>query len=443
MILNKEETRKILEQVLKFCKADSAHVSLSGDDEQFIRYANNMISTNLSKTTMNLNVSAAYKNKTGSSSTNQFDDDSLQKCVQRAEEIAKYAPPDPEFMPPLDPQQYKEINAFFKETAEFGPDQKTKLVMDIIEYGKKKEMNIYGTLSNSSSFLSIANSKGLFGYHTYTSASCTTTARTKDGTGSSRVLKEKRDIRKLNPLNVGKEAVEWAIKSRNPKEIEPGDYTVVFEPEAVADFIVFMFFAIDARAADEGRSFMSTKDGKSKLGTKVFGKNVTIKTIPDHPDLLASPFDYEGIPTQEIAWVDKGVVKNLYYSRYWAKKKGKKPTPFTGGLVMDGGKTKIEEIIKTVKKGIYVSRLFYMRAVNPMTLLITGLTRDGLFLIEDGKLKHPLVNMRFNESLETFLNNITMMTQPEIVKGSEFEIPMLAPGAKIENFTFSSVSPSV
>jgi len=443
MILSKEETKKILERVLKLCKADSARVGLSGEDEQFVRYANNMVFTNLSKSTMNLGVTVAFENKKGSSSTNQFDEDSLKKCVQRAEQIAEYAPPDPEFLPPLEPQEYKEIKAFFKNTAEIGSEAKTKTVMDIIEHGQKKEMNLFGTFSNSASFFAIANSKGLFGYHKYTSANCTTTARTKDGTGSFRATKDHRDIKKLDALEVGKEAVDRALKSKNPKEIEPGDYTVVFEPEALADLVLFMYFFIDARAADEGRSFMSTKDGKSKLGTKVFGENVTVKSIPDHPDLLAFPFDDEGIPSQETTWIDKGVVKNLYYSRYWAKKKGKKPSSFTGGIVMEGEKTTIEELIKSVKKGIYIPRLWYIRVVNPMTLLLTGLTRDGVFLIEDGQLKHPLLNLRFNESLETVLNNITMMSKPEIAIGSEFDWPMLVPGAKVENFTFTSVAPSV
>jgi len=443
MILSKEETKKILERVLKLCKADSARVGLSGEDEQFVRYANNMVFTNLSKSTMNLGVTVAFENKKGSSSTNQFDEDSLKKCVQRAEQIAEYAPPDPEFLPPLEPQEYKEIKAFFKNTAEIGSEAKTKTVMDIIEHGQKKEMNLFGTFSNSASFFAIANSKGLFGYHKYPSANCTTTARTKDGTGSFRATKDHRDIKKLDALEVGKEAVDRALKSKNPKEIEPGDYTVVFEPEALADLVLFMYFFIDARAADEGRSFMSTKDGKSKLGTKVFGENVTVKSIPDHPDLLAFPFDDEGIPSQETTWIDKGVVKNLYYSRYWAKKKGKKPSSFTGGIVMEGEKTTIEELIKSVKKGIYIPRLWYIRVVNPMTLLLTGLTRDGVFLIEDGQLKHPLLNLRFNESLETVLNNITMMSKPEIAIGSEFDWPMLVPGAKVENFTFTSVAPSV
>lgn len=443
MILTKEETKKILDKVLKLCKADSAQVALSGGNEQLVRYANNMVSTNLSKSAMNLNISVAFENKKGSSSTNQFDKDSLRKCVQRAEQIAEYAPPDPEFMPPLEPQVYKEIKAFFKNTEEYGPEEKTKIVMDIINHGQEKEMNLFGTFSNSASFLAIANSKGLFGYHKYTSANCTTTARTKDGTGSSRATKDNRDIKKLDAFKVGKEAIERALESRNPKEIEPGDYTVVFEPEALADLLLFIYFAIDARAADEGRSFMSTKDGKSKLGTKVFGENVIVKSIPDHPDLLAFPFDNEGIPSREITWIDKGVVKNLYYSRYWAQKKGKKPSSFTGGIVMEGGKATIQDLIKSVKKGIYIPRLWYIRVVNPMTLLLTGLTRDGVFLIEDGKLKHPLFNLRFNESLETVLNSITMMTKPEIAIGSEFDMSILVPGAKIKNFTFTSVAPSV
>jgi predicted Zn-dependent protease len=443
MILTKEKTNEILTKVLKYCQSDSAHIALSGDDQQYIRYANNMITTNLSQTSMNLNVSVAFGKKNGSSSTNQFDNKSLEACVRKAEQIARYAPPDPEFMPPLPPQSYKDIPAYIKETAEFGPEEKTRLVMDIIEHGKKKDMTVYGTLSNSGSFFSIANSNGLFGYHKYTTASATTTARTKDGSGSNRMLRETKDIRKLDPVQLGQEAIQRAIRSQNPKEIDPGDYTVVFDPEAVADYIIFLFFAIDARAADEGRSFMSTEDGKSKLGIKVFGDNVVIKTQADHPDLLAYPFDYEGLPVEEIAWIDKGVVKNLHYSRYWAKQKGKKPTSFTGGLVMEGGTHTMDDLIKSVKRGIYVQRLFYMRVVDPMKLLVTGLTRDGLFLIEDGKIKHPVVNLRFNESLESLLNNITMMTKPQIVKGSEFEITMLAPGAKIENFTFTSIAPSV
>ncbi|MFB0517866.1 MAG: TldD/PmbA family protein, partial [Acidobacteriota bacterium] len=385
-----------------------------------------------------LSVTVAFGKKEGSSTINKFDDESLKQVVKRAESIARLLPDNPEHMPPLSPQKYRKIEAYFPETAEFGPIERAKEILKIIQTCDQKELITAGTFSNGDGFTSIANSKGLFGYHKSTSCGFSVSVRTKDRTGSGRAQQSnERKIGELNPSQLAAEAIRTAEMSRNPRPKEPGDYTVILKPTAMMELFIYLLFGLSARSADEGRSFLSDrKTGGNKLGQKVFGENITIRSAAAHPKLLGTPFGGDGLPAEDITWVDKGVVNNLIYSRYWAARKGKEPV-FASNFLLEGGDHTLEELIKDTEKGILVSSFWYIRMVDPNNLLCTGLTRDGTFWVENGKIQYPINNFRFNESPVVLLNNIEKMTKPQKVGFG------IMPGVKAHNFTLSSVSEAV
>jgi predicted Zn-dependent protease len=238
-------------------------------------------------------------------------------------------------------------------------------------------------------------------------------------------------------------AAQKAAGSMAAKAIEPGKYTVILEPAAVSVLLENIMFALDARQADEGRSFLSKPGGKTKLGEKLVDERVTIYSDPQNPMLPTSNWNSDGRPQEKITWIDKGVIKNFYYSRYWAQKQGVKAIPGPDSMIMEGGTASLEDLIKGTDKGILVTRLWYIRTVDPQTLLLTGLTRDGTFYIENGQIKFPVKNFRFNESPIIMLNNIEALGKPERCVSGESTYHYLLPPIKVRDFTFTSLSDAV
>jgi predicted Zn-dependent protease len=233
------------------------------------------------------------------------------------------------------------------------------------------------------------------------------------------------------------------LKSATAKAIEPGKYTVILEPAAVAVLLERIFFGLDARQADEGRSFLSMPGGKTRLGEKLVDERVNIYSDPLNPDLPTNTWNGDGRPQEKITWIEKGVVKNLSYSRYWAEKKGVKAIPGPDAAIMQGGTKSLEELIAGTKKGILVTRLYYIRDVDPQSLLLTGLTRDGTFYIENGKIQYPVKNFRFNESPVIMLNNLEELGITERIVSEESNNNYLLPPLKVRDFTFTSLSDAV
>ena len=255
------------------------------------------------------------------------------------------------------------------------------------------------------------------------------------------------ELRLIDPAALAGTAIDKAAMSKSPAAIEPGKYTVVLEPAAMADMLVFFLFSANARQADEGRSFFSKKGGGNRIGDQVLGEKVWIFSDPAHPLAPTVAFDGEGLPLTRDVWVENGVLKNLFYSRFWAQKMGKTPTAGPGNVIMEGGTATRDELIAGVERGVLVTRFWYIRPLDPQTILITGLTRDGLFLIEKGKITRPVKNMRWNESPVVALNNIEAMTPAERVVSGEGVgsggLALVCPAARIREFTFSSASEAV
>jgi len=436
-ILSKEEAQAILKKVLSFSKADSCEVSLNGSNGGNIRYARNAVSTAGQINVMSLSVNSTFGKKTGSASINEFDDASLKKVVNRAEELANLAPENPEFMPLLGAQTFQEAKTYNENTASMTPDTRAEMVGKSLGVAKAANLDAAGFLENSTRFNSVMNSKGLFAYNKSTNVSFSVTIRNKEGTGSGYVEQDFNDLSKLDVLALSKIAASKATGSAGAKAIEPGKYTVILEPLAASDILGNMFRGFDARSADEGRSFMSKKGGGTRLGEQLFSENVNIYSDPMNPELPSATWNGDGLALKRTQWVEKGVVKNLAYSRFWAAKKGVEPLPFGRGMVIEGGTQSLQDLIKSTEKGILVTRFWYIRSVDPQTLLLTGLTRDGTFYIENGEIKFPIKNFRFNESPVIMLNNVEALGKP-VRTGSGMIPPM-----KIKDFTFSSLSDAI
>jgi predicted Zn-dependent protease len=297
-----------------------------------------------------------------------------------------------------------------------------------------------GFLEANAHAVAVATSRGLFAYHRSTDADFSVTARTPDGTGSGWATGGARDWGQVNPASIGRIAAQKAVASRNPQVIEPGLYTAVLEPPAVTDLVPLLASAFNARTADEGRSPFSKADGGTRVGEKVMDERVTLYSDPSDPALLGQPFDAEGLPLGRTVWVDKGILRTLSYSRFWAERQGRQPTgpAFAGGLALAGGTRSTEELIADCARGILVTHFFYIRSLDVRTVLQTGLTRDGTFLIEGGKITRALKNFRWNESPLLMLNRLEDIGRPVLTTAGR-----MMPALRIRGFSFSSLSDAV
>jgi len=442
-ILTKDEAQTLLKKVISFSKADECEASLSGNEGGNIRYARNAVSTAGDISTLSLSVSSTFGKKTGTATINEFDDASLEKVVRRAEELAQLAPENPEYMPLLGPQQYQESIGYIASTAASTPDSRAEAVGKSIQVTKDANLEGAGFLENTTSFDALMNSKGLYAYNTDTDVIFSITTRNHEGTGSGYAARGYNDVSKLDTFSTTKIASSKASGSAGAKAIEPGKYTVILEPVAGAYMLENLFRGLDARSADEGRSFMSKAGGGNRMGEQLMDEKVTIYSDPLNAELPSPTWNGEGFPLERTNWIEKGIVKNLGYTRYWAQKKNVKPVPFGANYIMEGGNASLEDLIKGTEKGILVSRLWYIRMVDPQTLLLTGLTRDGTFYIENGQVKYPIKNFRFNESPVIMLNNVEALGKPERTISVESYRSYLVPPMKIRDFTFTSLSDAV
>jgi predicted Zn-dependent protease len=443
-ILTQEQTKHICDQVLKYSKADECSVTVSGGRQGNIRFARNAVSTAGLSDDVNIVVQTAFGKRQGTASINEFDDKSLEKAVRRAEDLARLAPENPEFMPAVGKQNYKSSNTFNAKTAAIDPEFRAQTAAYAIEACKKNKLVAAGFFTDGTSFSTVANSNGVFGHQEQTSLDFTCTVRTEDGRGSGWVKRSATDASRFDAREAADVAIEKALKSVDAKALEPGRYTVILEPAATSELLGYMLFGFDARQTDEGRSFLSKKGGASRLGDKLFDEQVNIWADPWNPDVPVLPWDDSSLlARQRMDIVKGGKVNALRYSQYWAKKKGVDPTAMPGNIVMAGTDKSTLDLIANTKKGVLVTRTWYIRMVDPQSVLLTGLTRDGTFYIENGKIKYPIKNFRFNESPVTMLNNIEEIGKPVVIGGDEVPFQMMIPPMKVRDFNFTSLSDAV
>ena len=317
----------MLKKILSYSKADECEVNISGTNTGNIRYARNSVSTSGSISQTNIVVSSAFGKKLGVATINEFDDASLEKVVRRSEELAQLAPENPEYVPFLGQQKFQESVTYVSATAAITPKLRADAVAQSLQVARDSKLVAAGFLEDANGFVAMMNSKGLFAYNTSTNVNFSITMRTEDGKGSGYATRGYNDITKLDTKAATKVAADKGLRSATAQAIEPGKYTVILEPAAAAVLIENIFYGLDARQADEGRSFLSRPGGKTSLGEKLVDERVTMYSDPWNPELPTSPWTGDGRPQEKTVWIEKGVVKNLTYSRYWAQKKGVKAIP--------------------------------------------------------------------------------------------------------------------
>ncbi len=447
MLLTEQEVRTLTEKILGMVNADDATASVGSNKQSHLRFAANNVLTSGSREGRSANVTVWIDGKRGSASTNDLDDASLKAMVEQAEKIARNAPPDREYVPTLGKQTYKPTAGYVESTANLSLSDRAKQIGAVLAECEKNNVIGAGFHSANSQAGGNATKKGNFEYERTTGVGLSVTARTPDGTSSGYFLRSHHDISKLDTMRIARESIRKALEGKNARAIDPGVYTVILEPQAVADLIGGFGFGFNARNADEGRSVFSAPGGKTKLGQQVFDEKVTIYSDPWHPELPGSQSAGGGLPAQRIVMVENGVLKNLNYNRFWAKQKGVEPTPGPVNTIFEtsGPTSTLEEMIKSTERGILVSRFWYIRTTDQRTASSTGLTRDGVWWIENGKIAYPLKNFRFNQSTVKMLGpgNVLMVGKPERVGSSEGGGGSLLPALKVKEFNFTSQSEAV
>ena len=442
-MMSEQQAREILRKVIALSQADEVTANLSGGSEGNIRFARNDVSTSGVVDDASLAVQVAFGKRSASSTINQFDDASLLRVVRRAEELARLAPENPEFMPDVDKQDYTPSDTYNTATAALDAGARARVARGAIESARKDGLVAAGFLEHGAGYSAFANKRGNFGYQRNSRFDYSCTVRTEDGRGSGWVGRSLKDASDFDVDRDMAIAIRKARDSVDAKALEPGKYTVVLEPHASAGLLSFMMRFFDARTADEGRSFLSKKGGGNRLGEQLYDKQVHLYADPWHPEVPVMPWDGEGLPREKMDIVKDGKVQALNYSRYWASKQGKRAVGRPGNLIMAGGTKSTADLVRETARGILLTRTWYIRMVDPQTVLLTGLTRDGTFYIEDGRIKYPIKNFRFNESPVIMLNNIDELGKPVRVSGDESSLAMMIPPMKLRDFTFTSLSDAV
>ena len=443
-VMPREMAQSIIEKIVKMSKADEISVNVNSGYQADVRFAANQMSTAGGVVNGQVAVQSTFGKKHAVATTNDLSDESLRRTVEQSETLARLSPDDPENMPGLGPQTYVPVQSYFESTANLTPGERAQAALTALEPARKAaDLKAAGFIIVNAGANALGNNKGLFAYNRSTNANYTLTVRTDDGTGSGWAGAEHPDWKQLNFPRLAEHAINKARLSRNPVAIEPGRYTVILEPQAVGDLVQLMGFALNARTADEGRSAFAKQGGGNKIGEKIVDSRVTIFSDPQDPQLLAQPYDGQGLPLSRQVWVENGMLKQLFYSRFWAQKQGRQATGGPNSIKMVGGTTSMDEMIQSTPRGVLVTRLWYLRSVDPRTILFTGLTRDGTFLIENGKISKAIKNFRFNESPLFLLSNLEAIGPAVRIAGTEQGGPVVMPAIKARDFNFTSLSDAV
>lgn len=443
-MLSQNEAKNLIDKVIGYSKLPQCQVDISWTEDAFIRFANNGITTSGYRITQEMTIASVTEDKrAGSSVVTEWSDAALQRGVQQADDLARISKPDPEDMPALGPQKYLTLTNYDNYTAAARGDAMIPHVKAVIESAKAGQLTAAGFIQRSSNAVAVGNKAALFGYHTFTDCSLTNTMRTAGGISSGWASQTSVTLKDVNGEAVARISAEKAARgSGKKKNLEPGKYTVILESAGVSDLVGLLANDFGARSAEQGQSFLSKQGGGTHLGEKMFPEHITLRSDPLDTKLATTPWGPSLLPNQRISWIEKGVLKNLYYDRFWASKAKKEPTPAPGNVVLDGQAHTVEELIASVDRGLLVTRLWYIRTLQPQTLQLTGLTRDGVFLVEKGQITDPVTNFRWNESPVRVLQNTRMLSRPSRAQGSETG-SSIVPAIVVDDFNLASVSDAV
>ncbi len=442
---NTRSAESILERLLKLSQAESMSVWVGAGESLDLRFAVNTVTTCGASRGMTAQVSSNFGSKSGTVSTNDLSDEGLEAAVRASEELARLSPENPEFMPPLGrEQQFSDVHSFDEETAAFTPAAATDLVARCLKVSRERKIELAGFFSYGSQSSAVGTSNGLRATYRTTHAGYSTTARTYEGRGSNKVQLASFRVGDLDLEKLSRQAIERAFSAREPRELPPGRYPALLEPSAFSDMLGFMFSHMARRSADEGRSYFSEAGGKTKLGQSLFPANITVYSDPKHDRVPVTPFGPEYLPRLRTTWIEDGRLRNLITERFWAKQCGAEPVTFPGNIIMQGSERSYDELLRSIERGVLVTNFWYIRDVDPQKMLLTGLTRDGIFWVENGKVQYPIKNFRFNESPPEVLRNIIDMSVAVPAVGNEVEhLKMCVPAVKVSSFNFSTLSDAI
>ncbi len=463
-MLTKEQAADLFDRIRRFSSADEVEAIFTSSRFALTRFANNTIHQNVEEENSIVSIRTNFAGRTARATANQSDDESLQRAVAASENLARVQAPDSDLLPMPDAQEaggrtgeapVAPSSRFFEQTAAITPADRAEVVKSVVSVAGKNKVTTAGIYSNSESGEGIFNSRGLANWHQQTLAEISITMLAEDSSGWQK--SNSPDMRNLDPARLAETAAQKAVESVHPREIAPGKYTVILEPAAVLDIVGFMFWDFSGVAILDQRSFLN-----DRIGTQLFGENINICDDVAHPLQAGSPFDGEGMRRQRVQLVERGVVKRVVYARGTAQKMKRSeyagkvgaieptghgfPLPNEVGEmpmnIVFGAPEKpqsVEEMIASTERGVLVTRLWYIREVDPYEKIVTGMTRDGTFLVENGKIQCGLRNFRFNESLISMLSNVEAMSVPVRSSGEE-SFDMVVPAMEVREFNFTEAT---
>ena len=463
-MLTKEQAADTFDRIRRFSSADEVEAIFTGSRFALTRFANNTIHQNVEEENSIVSIRTNFGGRTARATANQFDDESLRRAVAASENLAKVQEPDPDLLPMPDAQEaggrtgeapVAPLSRFFEQTATITPADRAEVVRGIVSVADKHKLTTAGIYSTSESREGLFNSRGLANWHHQTLAEISITMLAGDSSGWQKLNSP--NVRNLDPERLAETAARKAVESAHPREIAPGKYTVILEPAAVLDIVGFMFWDYSGVAILDQRSFLN-----DRIGTQLFGENINICDDAEHPFQAGSPFDGEGMRRQRVPLVENGVVKRVVYARATAQKMKNSEYAAKVGVIEPTGHgfplpneigempmnivfgapekpQSVDEMIASTERGVLVTRLWYIREVDPYEKIVTGMTRDGTFLVENGKVQCGLRNFRFNQSLIAMLSNVEAMGIPVRASGEE-SFDMVVPAMTVGEFNFTEVT---
>ena len=444
--LSADEARELCDRTLEHGQADETRVSVQSGWRGFTRSADNRLTTGGGSNDVALTITSSFGKRSASVTTNRLDDSSLAAAVGKAEALAKLAPENPEAMPLLGPQSYEAVQGYYGATGEMSPEPRAEAAARAIETARGGGAVAAGYIDVRAGASSLANSAGLFAHHASTGVASTLTVRLPDGSSSGWAGDEAADWGNIESERIADTALRKCLDWRDKTALDPGRYTVVMEPTAVGMLLSRLRGSFSARSADEGRSFFSKRGGGNRIGEQLFDERVTLRSDPGEGDCEAAPFTGEGEPRGAQTWVHDGKLVALSASRFWAARHDLESRPGPSNLILDGGDESLEAMIASTARGVLITRFWYIRGLNPRTLAYTGLTRDGTFLIENGRIARPVNNFRFNQSLAEMLAKIEMIgpsTRVAAGENSSVGSAVKAPALKVRDFNLASRSDAI
>jgi predicted Zn-dependent protease len=443
-MLTRDEALRLCDSVLGHAKAagaDDASISLNDTVESNARFADNRITTSGRSEDVAITATVWVERRRGSASGNVVEPAALKTLAGEAVQIARVSPVHREYVPTPGPLDYAEATGFAAATADIDLAARASALDGALTACRTAKVIGAGFHVARATATAAATANGNRRFFRSSEGGFSLTARSADGTGSGYSAGDHFDLARLDVRRIAARAVDKAVRSQQPKSIEAGVYPVVLEPQAVSDLIGFLASSFDARTADEGRSAFSARNGKTRVGETLFDRRINLYSDPRHADLPAVPSTDEGVPATRLSLVNRGVLENLQYSRFWAKERKREPTPGPVNYIMESADAPValDAMIKTMKRGLLISRFWYVRLADPRTIVLTGLTRDGLWWIENGEVRHPVRNLRFNQSVLAMLapGNVEAVGAPQRLS------PFMVPALRLAAFTFTSMSDAI